>query len=278
MSEPVVEITIPVHNEETSLEAGVRRLHGFLTGTGFPYEFRIVVADNASDDGTRAIGSRLGAEIPAVFYRRLEQKGRGRALRRVWSESDADVLAYMDVDLSTGLEALLPLVAPLISGHSDLAIGTRLAPGARVVRGPRRELISRTYNRLLHLILRTRFSDAQCGFKAGRAEAIKALLPIVEDEAWFFDTELLTLAERDGLRIHEVPVDWVDDPASSVAIVPTAVADLRGIARLWVFGPSGERGAGASAANPARSQLGDLQGWATCPPRPRPSPSSTLHD
>ncbi len=139
----------------------------------------------------------------------------------------------MDVDLSTGLEALLPLVAPLISGHSDLAIGTRLARGARVVRGPKRELISRTYNRLLHLTLRSRFSDAQCGFKAGRAEAIKALLPAVEDEAWFFDTELLVLAERRGLRIHEVPVDWVDDPDSSVAIVPTAVADLRGIARLY---------------------------------------------
>ena len=138
----------------------------------------------------------------------------------------------MDVDLSTGLEALLPLVAPLISGHSDLAIGTRLARGSRVVRGPKREVISRTYNRLLHLTLRSRFSDAQCGFKAGRAEVVKALLPRVEDQAWFFDTELLVLAERSGLRIHEVPVDWVDDPDSRVDIVRTALDDLRGIARL----------------------------------------------
>ncbi len=233
MSKPVVEITIPVYNEQADLEAGVRRLHGFLTGSAFPYEFRIVVADNASDDATPAIGRRLAAEVPEVSYLRLERKGRGRALRRVWSESDAEVLCYMDVDLSTGLEALLPLVAPLISGHSDLAIGTRLAPGSRVVRGPKRELISRSYNRLLHLTLRTRFSDAQCGFKAGRAESIRELLPAVEDEAWFFDTELLTLAERGGLRIHEVPVDWVDDPDSSVAILSTAVADLRGVARLY---------------------------------------------
>jgi putative flippase GtrA len=228
---PTVEIAIPVHNEQAALEGSVRRLNDFCTES-LPYSFRIVIADNASEDGTAAIGERLAAELDSVAYVRLTEKGRGRALRRVWSRSDADVLAYMDVDLSTGLEALLPLVAPLISGHSDLAIGTRLARGSRVVRGPKRELISRTYNRLLHLSLRSRFSDAQCGFKAGRAATIKALLPRVEDQAWFFDTELLVLAERSGLRIHEVPVDWVDDPDSRVDIVRTAVEDLRGIVRL----------------------------------------------
>src|ERR1700761_2867816 len=228
---PTVEIAIPVHNEQAALESSVRRLHVFCHES-LPYSFRIVIADNASDDGTAAIGARLADELAAVAYLRLSEKGRGRALRRVWSRSEADVVAYMDVDLSTGLEALLPLIAPLISGHSDLAIGTRLARGARVVRGPKREVISRTYNRLLHLTLRSRFSDAQCGFKAGRAATIKALLPRVEDQAWFFDTELLVLAERSGLRIHEVPVDWVDDPDSRVEIVHTAVEDLRGIARL----------------------------------------------
>ena len=228
---PTVEIAIPVYNEERALEASVRRLHGFLSSS-LPYSCRIVIADNASDDATPAICRRLAAEIPNVTYVRLREKGRGRALRRVWSTSDADVVAYMDVDLSTGLQALLPLVAPLVSGHSDLAIGTRLANGSRVVRGPKRELISRAYNRLLRLTLRTRFSDAQCGFKAGRAETVKALLPAIEDEAWFFDTELLTVAERAGLRIHEVPVDWVEDPESSVAIVPTAIEDLLGIVRL----------------------------------------------
>jgi putative flippase GtrA len=228
---PTVEIAIPVHNEQAALEQSVRRLHVFCA-EHLPYSFRIVIADNASADRTGEIGEALAAELPAVAYVRLSEKGRGRALRRVWSRSDAEVLAYMDVDLSTGLEALLPLVAPLISGHSDLAIGTRLARGARVVRGPKREAISRTYNRLLHLSLRSRFSDAQCGFKAGRAATIKALLPQVEDQAWFFDTELLVLAERSGLRIHEVPVDWVDDPDSRVDIIRTALDDLRGIARL----------------------------------------------
>jgi putative flippase GtrA len=138
----------------------------------------------------------------------------------------------MDVDLSTDLAALLPLVAPLLSGHSDVAIGSRLRGTARVARGPKRELISRAYNGILRAALATGFSDAQCGFKAIRADRARMLLPYVEDTGWFFDTELLVLAERAGLRIHEVPVDWTDDPDSRVDIVATAVADLRGVARV----------------------------------------------
>ena len=161
----------------------------------------------------------------------LAEKGRGRALRAVWSTSDAPVLAYMDVDLSTDLAALAPLVAPLLSGHSDLAIGTRLHRGSRVVRAAKREFVSRCYNLLLRGALVARFSDAQCGFKAIRADVAAGLLPLIEDDGWFFDTELLVLAERGGLRIHEVPVDWVDDPDSRVDLVATAAADLRGIAR-----------------------------------------------
>ncbi len=150
----------------------------------------------------------------------------------MWSASDAQVLAYMDVDLSTDLAALLPLVAGLLSGHSDLAIGSRLARGAHVVRGAKREVVSRCYNLLLHGTLRVRFTDAQCGFKAIRADVAAQLLPLVEDTGWFFDTEVLVLAERAGLRIQEIPVDWVDDPDSTVDIVATALADLRGIRRL----------------------------------------------
>jgi putative flippase GtrA len=138
---------------------------------------------------------------------------------------------------STDLRAVLPLVAPLLSGHSDVAIGSRLAHGARVVRGPKREIISRGYNRLLHATLHARFSDAQCGFKAVRRDALDALLADVRDNAWFFDTELLVLAQRRGLRIHEVPVDWVDDPDSRVDIVRTAYEDLKGVARLALTGP-----------------------------------------
>ena len=227
----LVEVVVPVHNEERVLAASVHRLHGYLADT-FPYPFRITVADNASTDATWTIAAGLQARLPHVRAVRLEQKGRGRALRHVWGGSDADVVAYMDVDLSTDLGAFLPLVAPLISGHSDLAIGSRLTRGSAVVRGPRREAISRCYNLLLRTALAARFTDAQCGFKAARTEIVQALLPAVEDEAWFFDTELLLLAERNGLRIHEVPVDWVDDPDSRVDVLRTARDDLRGMARV----------------------------------------------
>ncbi|MFE0337938.1 glycosyltransferase [Streptomyces sp. NPDC058955] len=227
----VVDVVVPVHNEEKDLEPCVRRLHAHLKRT-FPYGFRVTVADNASTDATPVIAAALAAELPEVRSVRLEQKGRGRALRTVWSASDAPVLAYMDVDLSTDLNALLPLVAPLISGHSDLAIGSRLARSSRVVRGPKREFVSRAYNLILRGSLAARFSDAQCGFKAIRREVAERLLPMVEDGGWFFDTEMLVLAERAGLRIHEVPVDWVDDPDSTVHIVRTATDDLKGVWRV----------------------------------------------
>jgi putative flippase GtrA len=233
---PDIDVVVPVHNEAAGIERSVRRLHAFLAD-GFPFSWRIVVADNASTDGTLQIARRLATELDGVDVLRLDRKGRGRALRAAWSASRARVVAYMDVDLSTDLRALLPLVAPLLSGHSDLAIGTRLAHGARVVRGPQREVISRGYNAILHAALHARFSDAQCGFKAVRADLVPGLLAEIRDESWFFDTELLVLAQRRGLRIHEVPVDWVDDPDSRVDIVATALADLRGVARLVAAGP-----------------------------------------
>lgn len=228
---PVLDVVVPVHNEEIDLEPSIRRLHAHLSAH-FPYRFRITIADNASADGTPAVAQQLTGTFAEVRVVRLAEKGRGRALKQVWMQSDAAVLAYMDVDLSTDLGALLPLVAPLLSGHSDLAIGSRLARGARVVRGPKREVISRIYNLILRVSLQARFSDAQCGFKAIRADVAHHLVPLVEDMSWFFDTELLVLAERVGLRIHEVPVDWVDDPDSRVDIVPTALDDLRGVLRL----------------------------------------------
>jgi glycosyltransferase involved in cell wall biosynthesis len=227
----LVEVTVPVYNEAKVLAESVRQLHSYLTAN-VPFRFVITIADNASTDETFAIAQRMCGELAGVRAIHLDRKGRGRALRHVWSSSTADVVAYMDADLSTGLEAFLPLIAPLVSGHSDLATGSRLSPGATVVRGPKREIISRAYNLLLRIVLAARFSDAQCGFKAGRTEVIKALLPSVQDDAWFFDTELLMLAQRRGLRIFQMPITWIEDPDSSVDIVRTALTDLRGIARL----------------------------------------------
>jgi putative flippase GtrA len=228
---PVVDIAVPVLDEEHVLVASIRRLHAYLSA-GFPFTWRITIVDNASTDGTWWCASRLARELPHVRALRLDRKGRGRALRAAWSSTDAEVVAYMDVDLSTDLDALLPLVAPLVSAHSDLAVGSRLAPGAAVARAPKRELISRSYNLILRTVMATRVRDAQCGFKAVRSDIAQRLLPAIEDEGWFFDTELLLLAEHNGLRIHEVPVDWIDDADSRVRIVHTAWDDLRGTARM----------------------------------------------
>jgi putative flippase GtrA len=226
-----VELVVPVRDEERGLSGSIRRLDAYLHDR-FPFRTRITIADNGSTDRTWPEALALEADLELVRAVRLDRPGRGGALRSIWSRSDAAVLGYMDVDLSTDLNALLPLLAPLLSGHSDVAIGTRLATGARVIRGPRREIISRCYNLLLHATLGTHFSDAQCGFKAIRADTARALLPLTADVGWFFDTELLVLAERAGLRIHEVPVDWIDDADSRVNVIGTAVADLRGIVRL----------------------------------------------
>ena len=242
--ERLVEVTVPVYNEEKVLEQSVRLLYSYLTDN-LPFDFVITIADNASTDGTFAIAQRLRTELPRVRAVHLDRKGRGLALRHVWSNSEADIVAYMDADLSTGLAAFLPLIAPLLSGHGDLSVGSRLAYGAQVVRGPKREIISRVYNLLLRTVLSARFSDAQCGFKAGRTEVIRALLPAVTDDAWFFDTELLMLAQRQGLRIYQVPVTWTEDPDSKVEIVRTALADLRGVARLR-FGARSSNGRDAS--------------------------------
>jgi putative flippase GtrA len=259
---PSVEIVVPVHDEAGELEEHVVRLRRYLD-TSFPFEATVTIADNASTDGTWSIASALARRLSGVRAVHLEEPGRGRALRAAWLASQATVVAYMDVDLATGLDALLPLVAPLLSGHSDVAIGTRLARGARVVRGPKRELISRGYNLLVHAALHNEFSDAQCGFKALRADVARALVPMVEDDRWFFDTELLVLAERSGLRIHEVPVDWVDDPDSRVDIRRTAADDLRGIWRLMrrpATGCRADHRAALTAGRPPGSRLSRFAG------------------
>ncbi|WP_040584582.1 bifunctional glycosyltransferase family 2/GtrA family protein [Segniliparus rugosus] len=235
----VLDVVVPVYNEEKDLPTCVRRLHAYLS-EHLPFRARIVIADNASTDATLEVARQLAAQHENVVVRHLDLKGRGRALHTVWSESDAQIVSYMDVDLSTDLKALLPLVAPLLSGHSDVAIGSRLAKGSRVVRGPKREFISRCYNLILRGALGAHFSDAQCGFKAMRSDVARELLPLVQDKGWFFDTELLVIAESAGLRIHEVPVDWVDDPDSRVDIVRTAVDDLKGVWRVGKALTTGE--------------------------------------
>jgi len=226
-----VEVVVPVYNEERALRPNVELLLHYLRKE-FPFPFGIVVADNLSSDATLELARELEREHGEVAVLHVPRKGRGLALRRAWLSSRADVVAYMDVDLSTNLTSFLPLVAPLLSGHSEVSIGTRLGHGAHIRRQLKRELLSRGYNALIHAGFGASFTDAQCGFKALRADAARRLLPVVKDDGWFFDTELLLLAERNGMRIHEVPVDWIEDLDSRVELASTIADDLRGLWRL----------------------------------------------
>ncbi|SCL34446.1 Glycosyltransferase, catalytic subunit of cellulose synthase and poly-beta-1,6-N-acetylglucosamine synthase [Micromonospora nigra] len=227
----LTEVVIPVYNEERVLADSVHRLHDYLS-RHFPYPFLITIAESGSVDATPEIGAALARELPNVRLVRIAERGRGLALRQAWETSDADVVSYMDADLSIDLDGFLPLIAPLASGHSDLSIGTRHRQGSSVQRSLLRAVLSRTYNLLLRVVLGVRFSDAQCGFKAGRREVVQALLPVVQDNRWFFDTELLCVAQRYGLRIHEVPVDCLDDPDSKVRIASTVLEMLRGMVKV----------------------------------------------
>jgi len=228
-----VEIVIPVLNEEKALPSCIDTLRAFCAKELSHYRWHILVADNGSTDATLDIARGYSQRHPdEVGYIHLEQRGRGRALKRAWSESPRDILTYMDVDLSTGLDAFPPLVKAIAEDGYHIAIGTRLAKGANIKRSPTREVLSRGYNFIIKAMFLTKFSDAQCGFKAISKPAAEVLLPHMEDNAWFFDTELLIVAEKRGFRIAEVPVKWIEDPDTRVKIRKTVTDDLKGLWRL----------------------------------------------
>jgi glycosyltransferase involved in cell wall biosynthesis len=229
-----VEIVLPVYNEARVLERSVRALHLFATDH-LAHEWRILIADNGSRDGTFDIAQKLSAELPNVGVLRIPEAGRGRALSRAWLDSESDVLAYMDIDLSTGLEALPRLINAVASQGNDVAAGSRLSRGSEVSRSLKREVLSRGYVLLVNVLFQSRLSDTQCGFKAIRAECARKLLPFVQDTGWFWDTELLLLAAKGGWRVAFLPVRWVEDRDSRVKILQTIWRDLKGLTRMRRF-------------------------------------------
>ncbi|MCL4338783.1 glycosyltransferase [Patescibacteria group bacterium] len=232
-----VEIVIPIYNEEEELETNVLKLRTFLIKNLTLYNWKITIADNASTDGSLDIAKKLAKKFKRVGYFHLDQKGRGRAVKKVWQESHADVSVYMDVDLSTDLRNLEPVVKSLLEGY-DIAIGSRLLSQSKVKRRPiKREVLSRGYNILIKLFFQTNFSDAQCGFKAVTRRTVKDLIPLIADNAWFFDSEMLILGEKLGYRIYEQPVLWVDNPGSTVRVLKTVYGDLEGLWRLFLTRP-----------------------------------------
>jgi glycosyltransferase involved in cell wall biosynthesis len=227
----LVNVTIPVYNEEKILPQSIAALHAFLQ-QHCRFDWEIVIANNASIDRTQEIAEGLARQYTATRVVHLDQKGRGRALKRVWMESKADIVSYMDVDLSSNLYAFPPMIESLICGGFDIAIGSRLLKGSTTKRSFKREIISRCYNLLVKAFFAAKFSDAQCGFKAVTRKAANELLPKIEDTGWFFDTELLVIGERLGYRIFDLPVNWIEDLDSRVRIIRTATDDILGLIRV----------------------------------------------
>jgi len=232
MRKKSLQVVIPVYNEEAALRESVEKLREFLSEYMNKYNWEIVVANNASTDSTQDIAKKLSRKYSDVSYINLKQKGRGRALRKAWTHTKADIVSYMDVDLSTDLEAFPVLIEALAFRGYDVATGSRLMSGSRTKRGIRREILSRGYNLIVKTILGTKITDVQCGFKAATGKAARELAPLVKDNNWFFDTELLIVAEKKGYRIFETPVTWDEDLHSKVKIFSTVYDYLRDVARL----------------------------------------------
>lgn len=232
-----VAVVVPVYNEELDLPKNIPVLFDFLKIKLNNFNWKIIIVDNASTDNTPTLGKELANKDNRIKYIRLTKKGRGRALKKVWSESDSDILSYMDVDLSSDLNYFPKLVLALENG-ADISIGSRLAPGAKVFDRPFfREVLSRGYSFIFRALFWTSFRDAQCGFKAITRKASKMVLPLVKDTEWFFDSELLIIADKAGLNIEEVPIVWKDDPNSTVKVARTAFGDIKGILRLLMESP-----------------------------------------
>ena len=256
-----LDVVVPVLNEERALVANVTRLHRFLSDRLGDYEWRILIADNGSTDSTLQLAERLSEQYVRLECMHLGQRGRGGALKRAWSESDADIVCYTDVDLSTDLDALPQLIEAVDGGGYDVAAGSRLMRRSRVMgRSLVREFVSRAYSLIFRAMFLVGFRDAQCGFKALSRRAVQDVVPLVRDTGWFFDTELLVLAEKNGYRVKEVPVKWTDDPDSRVKIVSTAYKDMKGLLRLRFGGLreaskvlARQRGRGANDGRPADS-------------------------
>jgi glycosyltransferase involved in cell wall biosynthesis len=242
-----VDVVLPVYNEEHVLERSVRTLHLFLTDN-LPHEWRILIADNGSKDRTQEIARRLASELEGVEMMHIPEAGRGRALTKAWLSSDADVLSYMDIDLSTDLGAFPKLVSAVADQGYDVAAGTRLGSGSETTRSLKREVLSRGFVLMINTLMGTKLRDTQCGFKAIGRECARQLLPLVQDPGWFWDTELLLLAAKGGWRVTFIPVRWLEDTDSRVKIVSTVSKDMKGLLRMRRFDWSRARKASPAAA------------------------------
>jgi glycosyltransferase involved in cell wall biosynthesis len=233
MSNPQLEILLPVYNESDVLGQNVEKLVRYFDGQG-KWEYKLTIIDNGSTDRTPTVceelRERFAGKVGAI---RLDVKGRGRALRYGLLQSTAPVVGYMDIDLSADLNSFGGLYAAIAEGH-DIAVGSRLAKGSCAARSSFRNALSCGYNALVKKILKMNVSDAQCGFKLFCRGPVLGVLPFVKSDQWCFDTELLFFAFKKGLKVKEVPLSWKerDKGKSKVRIIPYVFEGLGTLIRL----------------------------------------------
>jgi glycosyltransferase involved in cell wall biosynthesis len=209
-------LTVPAYNEENILEKNVNLILKYM-GANFN-NFKIVIANNGSTDKTNDIAKKLAKDNNEILLITTKKRGKGLAIKNSWLKFDADIYAYMDADLSTSLRDFSKLINAIKEGN-DISIGSRYLKKSVVKRGLNRAIFSKLYNQLLALLFKTNVKDMQCGFKAVNEDIIKKHIPRIKDDSWFFDTELVIMAENQGYTIKEIPVSWKSNPESKLKII-----------------------------------------------------------
>ncbi|WP_226012369.1 flippase-like domain-containing protein [Halomicrobium salinisoli] len=234
MTDVEVSVVLPAYNEEETLEETVEVTLSTLASFLPDGRFEVIVAEDGCEDRTPEIADRLAGEDERVRHVHSDERlGRGGALEYAFRRAEGSTLVYFDTDLATDMRHLEELVESIRSGEYDVATGSRWLPENPADRPPRRAVSSRGYNVLVRLFLRSDLKDHQCGFKAFDRDALFDLLDGVEDEHWFWDTEVLVRAQREGYRVREFPVDWTPKGDSKVDLVRDVFGMGSQIVRTW---------------------------------------------
>ena len=231
-SKVTVSVVLPAYNEADKLEGAVTKLSQALEEYGCPYE--IIIAEDGSTDGTAEHAEELAQKLSHVKHIHREKRlGRGTALNNAFRQSSGEVLVYMDLDLASDLKSLKPLVEAITVEGYDFATGSRMMAESKAERTFSRSLSSKTYNFLVRHMLGSKLRDHQCGFKAFKKEPLMQLIDTVEATHWFWDTEIMVRAYRQGFKVKEIPVEWKSGKGTKVNLFKDSWSMFRQIMNLW---------------------------------------------
>jgi uncharacterized membrane protein YbhN (UPF0104 family) len=228
-----VSVVLPAYNEANRIEDTVKVVKDTLEKLDYGYE--IIIAEDGSTDGTDEIAKRLSSRDPRIVHLHSDNRlGRGKALTNAMEIAKGDVVVYLDVDLSTDMDHLKELIDAVAKEGYDIATGSRLLKDSQTERPFKRDFASKVYNFLVRLMLGSKLRDHQCGFKAFKRSSVLKLLRDVKDNHWFWDTEVLVLAQRKGLRVKEIPVKWKQSGETKVKFTKDVLYMFSQILRMWM--------------------------------------------